>query len=47
MSIPAGPSMMALRDCAYGLARYAAISQVGEGGMFRSMTTPHHVAKVH
>lgn len=28
ISIPAGPSSMALQDCAYGLARYAAISQV-------------------
>ena len=27
VSIPAGPSMIALRDCAYGLARYAAIAQ--------------------
>jgi fructose-bisphosphate aldolase class I len=26
-SIPAGPSMIAQRDCAYGLARYAAIAQ--------------------
>jgi len=25
--IPAGPSQIALRDCAYGLARYAAIAQ--------------------
>lgn len=24
---PAGPSRMALTDCAYGLARYAAIAQ--------------------
>ena len=24
---PAGPSQIALRDCAYGLARYAAIAQ--------------------
>lgn len=29
VSIPAGPSMIALRDTAYGLARYAAIAQVG------------------
>ena len=28
VSIPAGPSKMALQDCACGLARYAAISQV-------------------
>jgi len=28
VSIPAGPSSIALRDCAYGLARYAAIAQV-------------------
>lgn len=28
VSIPAGPSQAALRDAAYGLARYAAISQV-------------------
>ena len=28
VSIPAGPSQIALRDAAYGLARYAAISQV-------------------
>lgn len=27
VSIPAGPSNIALRDCAYGLARYAAIAQ--------------------
>lgn len=27
VSIPSGPSMIALRDCAYGLARYAAIAQ--------------------
>jgi fructose-bisphosphate aldolase class I len=27
VSIPAGPSMIALRDTAYGLARYAAIAQ--------------------
>lgn len=27
VSIPAGPSMIAARDCAYGLARYAAIAQ--------------------
>ena len=27
VSIEAGPSMIALRDCAYGLARYAAIAQ--------------------
>jgi fructose-bisphosphate aldolase class I len=27
VSIPAGPSAIALRDCAYGLARYAAIAQ--------------------
>eukprot|EP00195_Chlamydomonas_chlamydogama_P014502 CAMPEP_0202893974 /NCGR_PEP_ID=MMETSP1392-20130828/3437_1 /ASSEMBLY_ACC=CAM_ASM_000868 /TAXON_ID=225041 /ORGANISM="Chlamydomonas chlamydogama, Strain SAG 11-48b" /LENGTH=379 /DNA_ID=CAMNT_0049578495 /DNA_START=35 /DNA_END=1174 /DNA_ORIENTATION=- len=27
VSIPAGPSTIAVRDCAYGLARYAAISQ--------------------
>jgi len=27
VSIPAGPSTIALRDCAYGLARYAAIAQ--------------------
>lgn len=26
VSIPAGPSTIALRDCAYGLARYAAIA---------------------
>ena len=31
VSIPAGPSSMALQDCAYGLARYAAISQVRPG----------------
>ena len=28
ISIPSGPSNLALQDCAYGLARYAAISQV-------------------
>jgi fructose-bisphosphate aldolase class 1 len=28
VSIPAGPTQAALRDAAYGLARYAAISQV-------------------
>ena len=28
VSIPAGPSALALREAAYGLARYAAISQV-------------------
>ena len=28
ISIPAGPSPFALQDCAYGLARYAAIAQV-------------------
>lgn len=27
VSIPAGPSIIAVRDCAYGLARYAAIAQ--------------------
>jgi fructose-bisphosphate aldolase, class I len=27
VSIPAGPSIIAQRDCAYGLARYAAICQ--------------------
>ncbi|CAG9465036.1 unnamed protein product [Pedinophyceae sp. YPF-701] len=27
VSIPSGPSMIAQRDCAYGLARYAAIAQ--------------------
>lgn len=27
VSIPAGPSNIAVRDCAYGLARYAAIAQ--------------------
>jgi len=27
VSIPAGPSSIAVRDCAYGLARYAAIAQ--------------------
>jgi len=27
VSIPQGPSMIAVRDCAYGLARYAAIAQ--------------------
>ena len=27
VSIPAGPSIIAQRDCAYGLARYAAIAQ--------------------
>jgi len=27
VSIPAGPSTIAIRDCAYGLARYAAIAQ--------------------
>ncbi len=27
ISIPIGPSMIAQRDCAYGLARYAAIAQ--------------------
>jgi hypothetical protein len=30
VSIPAGPSLIALRDTAYGLARYAAIAQVRE-----------------
>lgn len=29
ISIPAGPTNLALRETAYGLARYAAISQVG------------------
>lgn len=29
MSIPAGPSELAVTECAWGLARYAAISQVG------------------
>ena len=28
VSIPAGPSMIAMRDTAYALARYAAIAQV-------------------
>ena len=28
VSIPSGPSRIAVQDCAYGLARYAAISQV-------------------
>lgn len=28
VSIPSGPSDIAVRDCAYGLARYAAIAQV-------------------
>lgn len=28
VSIPSGPSDFAVRDCAYGLARYAAIAQV-------------------
>ena len=28
VSIPSGPTEMAVRDCAYGLARYAAIAQV-------------------
>ena len=28
VSIPAGPTMIAMRDTAYGLARYAAIAQV-------------------
>lgn len=28
VSIPNGPSTIAVRDCAYGLARYAAIAQV-------------------
>lgn len=27
VSVPAGPSIIAQRDCAYGLARYAAICQ--------------------
>lgn len=27
VSIPSGPSTIAVRDCAYGLARYAAIAQ--------------------
>ena len=27
MSIPSGPTTIAVRDCAYGLARYAAIAQ--------------------
>lgn len=27
VSIPSGPSLIAVRDCAYGLARYAAIAQ--------------------
>ncbi len=31
VSVAAGPSQIALRDCAYGLARYAAIAQVGAG----------------
>ena len=28
VSIPSGPSKLAVTDCAYGLARYAAIAQV-------------------
>lgn len=32
VSIPAGPSNLALREAAYGLARYAAISQVRSSG---------------
>jgi Fructose-bisphosphate aldolase class-I len=37
ISIPAGPSQLALRETAYALARYAAISQVGfEARKFRS-----------
>lgn len=28
VSIPNGPSTIAVRDCAYGLAKYAAIAQV-------------------
>lgn len=31
ISIPSGPSNLALQDCAYGLARYAAIAQVISG----------------
>ena len=31
ISIPSGPSNLALQDCAYGLARYAAIAQVSPG----------------
>ena len=32
VSIPAGPSMIAMRDTAYALARYAAIAQVHTPG---------------
>lgn len=30
MSIPNGPSALAVKEAAWGLARYAAISQVGD-----------------
>ena len=36
VSIPAGPSTIAVRDCAYGLARYAAIAQ-SQGLVSRSL----------
>lgn len=35
VSIPAGPTTIAVRDCAYGLARYAAISQVSRMALAR------------
>ena len=41
VSIPAGPSSMALQDCAYGLARYAAISQVRPHCLARRRACPH------
>ena len=41
VSIPAGPSKAALVDCAYGLARYAAIAQV-DFSLFESQI---HVAE--
>ena len=34
VSIPAGPSMIAMRDTAYALARYAAIAQVHTPGQW-------------
>ena len=40
VSIPAGPSTIAVRDCAYGLARYAAIAQ-SQGLVSSSYCTLH------
>ena len=33
VSIPCGPSALAVKEAAWGLARYAAISQVSPGGL--------------